>query len=258
MCLILFAYQLHPNYPLVLAANRDEFYQRPTEPVHWWLETPDLLAGKDLQAGGTWMGLTRSGRFAAITNVREPGRKTEQAKSRGLLPLDFLQGDVSASDFSAQLEQSRDQYNGYNLLFGEIGDLHYFSNRHSQQSLQPGLYGLSNARLDTGWPKVERGKEMLRQKLAQQKLSTDELQQILATTDIAPDDQLPDTGISLEWERLLSAICIQGENYGTRSSTVLLVDKQGHVCFHEKQIAPHNSSESRIKFKLDPPNKIHS
>lgn len=252
MCLILFAYHVHPNYPLVLVANRDEFYRRPTQPAHWWPESPDLLAGKDLQAGGTWMGLTRSGRFAAITNVREPGRKTEQAKSRGLLPQQFLQGKVSTDAFSTQLKQSRARYNGYNLLFGEVGALHYFSNRHPQRQLQPGIYGLSNADLDCSWPKVELGKQMLRREISKSKLVTDKLQKILASTKIAADTQLPDTGISLEWERLLSAICIQGDDYGTRSSTVLLIDKQGQVNFHEKQIAPHNSTETRIDFELIP------
>ncbi len=255
MCLILFAYQCHPDYPLVLAANRDEYYQRPTQPAHWWEEAPELLAGKDLQAGGTWMGVTLSGRFAAVTNVREPWRKTESATSRGQLPQHFLQQEISAEAFIKQLERSRDRYNGYNLLFGQIDELHYFSNRNPQQRLQPGIYGLSNASLDTAWPKVKRGKELLRRQMPQSKLTTDRLQTILTSTEIAADEDLPATGISLEWERLLSAICIQGEIYGTRSSTVLLIDQQGRVSFHEKQIAPHNSTETRIDFELTSPDQ---
>lgn len=258
MCLILLAYKIHPRYPLVLAANRDEFYQRPTEPAHWWREAPDLLAGKDLQAGGTWMGLTRGGRFAAITNVREPGLKTDQAESRGLLPLQFLQGKMSARDFSVQLEQSGNRYNGYNLLFGKTDDLRYFSNRHRQQQLQAGIYGLSNAGLNTDWPKVEWGKERLQRELERPVPTTDALLDLLSSTEIAADDQLPDTGVSPDWERLLSAICIRSKDYGTRSSTVFLIDKQGRVNFHEKQIAPHNSRETRIDFQIDSRDEFHS
>ena len=250
MCLILFAYHYHPEYPLIVAANRDEFYSRPTQAAHWWPETPQILAGKDLEAGGTWMGVNLKGRFAAITNIREPQVKTAASNSRGLIPQRFLSGTDSLDRFSAKLAVTRSKYNGYNLLFGDHEQIYYFSNRGKMQNLQPGLYGLSNAQLDTAWPKITLGKRHLQEKMKQNKLTTDELMPVLSSDKIAADEQLPDTGVNLEWERLLSSIRIRGNDYGTRSSTILLIDKQRQVRYHEKQLGAKKETETKYSFVL--------
>lgn len=235
MCLILLAYQVHPEYPLIVAANRDEFHHRPTQPAQWWPEAPQLLAGKDLQADGTWMGISKTGRFAAITNVREPHVTTTASCSRGLLPRRYLEEDLEDQQFARILQQTKNQYHGYNLLFGTSERLFYFSNRQARwQPLTPGIYGLSNAQLNTPWPKVETGKFLLEDHIAKVNLHTESLLDILATKTIASDDCLPSTGVSLEWERRLSAIHITGPDYGTRSSTALTIERQQQVNFHKK------------------------
>lgn len=252
MCLILFAYHCHPDYPLVLAANRDEYYQRQTLRAHWWPECPDLLAGKDLEAGGTWMGMTRRGRFAAVTNVREPHLTAPASCSRGLLTRRYLEEDIDTRRFCGLLQETWNQYRGYNLIFGEVNELFYFSNRGGQPvQLKPGFYGLSNAQLDTPWPKVIRGKQLLKHQLAEKQLDSSKLLSILASTDQAEDTQLPTTGVSLEWERRLSAIRITGPVYGTRCSTALIIDRHRHVIFQERQLAPEPGEEIRFSFHLD-------
>jgi uncharacterized protein with NRDE domain len=251
MCLILFAYHSHPVYPLILAANRDEFYQRKTLNAHWWSECPDLLAGRDLEAGGTWMGVTRTGRVAAVTNVREPQMTSPAPCSRGLLTRRYLEEDLDDERFSGLLQQTQDQYRGYNLLFGNFSKLHYYSNRGNKPALlSPGIYGLSNAQLDTPWPKVQQGKKSLIKLLDTSRLDTEKLHTILESKEIVVDNLLPSTGVSLDWERKLSAICISGPDYGTRSSTVLLIDQQGSVQFHEKILAPEPAREFRCNFQL--------
>lgn len=251
MCLILFAYRCHPEYPLILAANRDEYYQRDTRAAHWWPGRPELLAGKDLEAGGTWLGITREGRIAALTNVREPHLTAPASCSRGLLTRRYLEEEIESKRFCGLLQETWDQYRGYNLIFGDIGSLHFFSNRGNKpRRLTPGIYGLSNAQLDTPWPKVQKGKELLRKQLAKPWQETSELLDILAATEVAEDSQLPSTGVGLELERRLSAIRIIGPDYGTRCSTALVIDRQGQVRFHEKPLAPDPGEEVRIQFKL--------
>jgi len=253
MCLILFAWRCHPEYPLIVAANRDEFYRRSTAAAHWWPEQPDLLAGRDLEAQGTWMGVTRRGRFAAVTNVREPQLVLPSALSRGELTRDYLESDTEEQDFSRQLQETRALYSGYNLLYGSRDGLSYYSNRLSAPlALKPGLYGLSNARLDTPWPKVQRGKAQLQKLLARDEFETTDLLRILDDSRIFPDNLLPATGVSLERERQLSALRIAGIDYGTRSSTALLVNRLGQVILHEKQLAPQPTSDLRFSFALQP------
>ena len=250
MCLILLAYLKHPEYPLIVAANRDEFYSRGTLPAHWWPETPQLFAGKDLKAQGTWMGISRNGRFAAITNVREPLRKRIAPLSRGKLPRNYLEAEISDQQFSHQLEQDKQLYQGYNLLYGTEKKLYYFSNRHcSIKSLAPGIYGLSNAQLDTPWPKVETARALFRNELSSQTLTSERLLDILSSPATYPDSQLPDTGLSREWERKLSAIRITGQEYGTRSSTALLVKYDGEITFHERTFPPGSPKDVRISFR---------
>lgn len=251
MCLILFAYKIHPNYPLVLAANRDEYYHRPTREAQWWPEAPHLLAGQDLEGGGTWMGITRGGRIAAVTNVREGLPVPGEYRSRGFLPLDYLNHQGDDSSFSARVHDSKDSYRGYNLLFGSIAQLHYYSNRREDLApLKAGIYGLSNAALDDPWPKVKLGKDRLKQALSCPHPDPDKLFALLADESIAADSELPQTGVSRELERLLSATLIRGENYGTRSSSVLMIDKEGQVTLLEKDRAPKGGPAREFQFSI--------
>ncbi|NJM10791.1 MAG: NRDE family protein [Synechococcaceae cyanobacterium SM1_2_3] len=231
MCLILIAYRCHPRYPLLVAANRDEFYDRPAAPLGFWHDLPQILAGRDLQKGGTWMGVTQNGRFAALTNYREPSRVMPDAPSRGCLVSDYLCSVESARVYLDRLAWTAEIYNGFNLLLGDAGQLYYYSNRGGgQRVLTPGIYGLSNHLLDTPWPKLERGRRALGQLLDRQvALTPDDLLDVLTNCTPAPDEDLPDTGVSLEWERWLSPIFIDAPGYGTRCSTALLLDASGRA-----------------------------
>lgn len=241
MCLILFAYQVHPEYKLVMAANRDEFYERPTARANWWSENPDLLAGKDLQAGGTWLGMNKSGRFAALTNYREPGKVIPDAPSRGALATDFLtQEEAPAAYFDALYAQGH-AYNGFNLLAGNADQLWHYSNRAGRPALlMPGIYGLSNHLLNTPWPKIRRGRDQLTQVL-KSAFSAEDLFGLLRDKQVAPVQQLPDTGLSLEWEETLSAMFIESPTYGTRVSSVLMIDHQNQVFFEERAYMPEGA-----------------
>lgn len=239
MCLILFAYKAHPEMKLIMAANRDEFYQRPAAQARWWEDKANVLAGRDLQANGTWLGVSREGRIAALTNYREPGNLISHAPSRGALVSDFLTGTETPADYLATLHPKGSQYNGYNLLTGTPDTLHYHSNRAGEpRKLEPGVYGLSNHILDTPWPKVRSGKSTLRAALLKNALETDQWFEMLQNPELAPDSQLPDTRISTEWERMLSAMFIQGESYGTRVSSLLMIDNQNNVYFEERAYIP--------------------
>jgi uncharacterized protein with NRDE domain len=238
MCLILFAHEAHPQYKLIVAANRDEFYARPAARVDWWPEMPDVLAGKDLQADGSWMGIHRSGRFAALTNYREPGKFLPEAPSRGALVTDFLSGADSPAAYLETLADRGQEYNGFNLLTGDAGQMGYYSNRAGKpQLLAPGVYGLSNHLLNTPWPKIRRGRQQLEAAMGTD-FDADDLFTILRDPQMAPDHQLPDTGVSLEWERMLSAMFIESPVYGTRVSSVLLVDRQDRVFYEERAHVP--------------------
>lgn len=209
----------------MLAANRDEFYQRPSTPVHVWPSHPQVLAGQDLTAGGTWLGMTRNGRFAALTNFRDPANIRTDAPSRGALVVDFLTGIQSPADYMAAVAQHGERYNGFNLLVGTWDELWYYGNTEGQapRSLPPGTYGLSNATLDTPWPKVLAGKIALENLLAttNSHAPTALLDLLLDETE-APEDALPATGVPLELERLLSRLCIRSDHYGTCCQSVLL------------------------------------
>ena len=253
MCLILFSYQTHPHFPLILAANRDEFYERPTERAHWWEDSPRLLAGKDLKAGGTWMGVHQSGKIAALTNIRDLSKpQKENAPSRGEIVTNFLLGVQSPEAFVQDLGRVGDAYNGFNLLAGYVDDLYWYSNESlAYKKVSPGIHGLSNHLLDTPWPKVEKGKAALTE-LVDREIDIEALFHMLYDQEIAPDAQLPATGVSLEWERVLSAMHIRSEGYGTRVSTVILVDKQGKVYFEERAFVPKGES---LVFSLHFPTK---
>ncbi|MCU1806995.1 NRDE family protein [Cytobacillus firmus] len=250
MCLILFAYKVHPKYKLIVAANRDEFYERPTAPAHFWEDHPHILAGRDLRKMGTWMGVTENGRFAALTNYRDPNEVTEGKRSRGDLVADFLKGSASPADFMNRASEHRSSYPGYNLLAGNLEELFYYSNVEDRvELLQPGIYGVSNHVLDTEWPKVKKGKEGLTALLdnAEGNL-TEDLFTLLQNADSAPDERLPKTGVSLEWERILSPLFIKSDGYGTRSSTVLLMSKD-EIFYKERVHIGEDRQEQEFIFK---------
>ncbi len=235
MCLIALAVDAHPRYQLVVAANRDEFFEREARPADFWSEHPDLLAGRDLSAGGTWMGLTRQGRFAALTNVRDPEQAKPNRPTRGHIVRDaLLTRDEEA--FLENLRSTRERYNGYNLLFGDVRRPRWYGNLLDESKiLEPGMHGLSNASLNTPWPKVERTRDALAELLKSE--PADPAEAILAFLHDgtqAPRDQLPDTGMGPELELFLSSAFIQSEKYGTRCSTALLVEKSGKVTFLER------------------------
>ncbi|MDF1526689.1 MAG: NRDE family protein [bacterium] len=236
MCLIVFAYKYHPHYPLILAANRDEFYERPTSRSHFWKDHPDLLGGRDMKHGGTWMGITKSGRFAAVTNYRERAVIRAHPLSRGLLVKDFLTNRDSPETFLNGIIPRAEEYRGFNLLLGDQASLIYYSNRSCKmQALKPGIYGLSNHLMDTPWPKLVRTRQALTAIIeGSDPISTEQLSNILYDKSPAADNELPDTGFELEWEKVLSSPFIVTPTYGTKASTVLLLDTDGQVTFTER------------------------
>ncbi len=237
MCLILFSYQAHPEYPLIIAANRDEFYKRPTKDLYLWPDSPHILAGQDAQEGGTWLGITSNGRFSALTNVRETTSPNE-VKSRGHLVVDFLRDNCSPETYLREVAKNHHLFKGFNLLVGDNQALFYYSNReHRIRELAPGFYGLSNHLLNTPWPKVTRGLTLFKSIVAEN-LSDTALLSLLENDNIAADHLLPDTGIGMDSERLLSPLFIKSEVYGTRSSAVILKERTGNIRFTEKRFGP--------------------
>lgn len=241
MCLIVFAWQVVPGAPLVACANRDEFYDRPTEAAAPWPEHPAIYAGRDLKGGGSWMGITtetHGGKFAALTNIRGPHERRLDAPSRGALVADFLAGSMSAPAYLASLAAAADAYNGFNLVLGDSSALYWYSNRgagdaRNGQPLAPGIYGISNGLLDAPWPKVVRTKAEFASLLCQG-APEDAYFEMLADTTRAPDVRLPDTGIDITLERMLSAVCIESPGYGTRASTVVKLYADAPSQLHEK------------------------
>ncbi|MEY2196076.1 NRDE family protein [Neobacillus sp. BF23-41] len=251
MCLIVFAYRVHPVYKLLVAANRDEFYGRPTAPAHYWEDRPDILAGRDLEKMGTWMGVTTSGRFAALTNYRDPKEETEGKRSRGELVADALKHKGSIKDYMQSLVKKKDLYPGYNLLAGDGTELYYYSNKGQELlKVEPGIYGVSNHLLNTEWPKVQKGKEGMSKIINGEQVELVEcLLSVLQNADQAPDELLPHTGVSLEWERMLSPLFIKSGNYGTRSSTVMLMsDKE--IQYVERVFTKDGISDQQYRIEL--------
>lgn len=240
MCLIVFAWQVIPGVPLVAAGNRDEFYDRPACPAGWWSDHPHIFAGRDLQGGGTWMGITREGRFAAITNIRAPAERRQDAPSRGALVANFLIGRMPAADYVAAIAPDAHRFNGFNLLVGDRDTLIWYSNRGEQDSrngqpLPPGIYGLSNDLLDVPWPKVVRTKAQFASLLCQM-APEDAYFEMLTDTTRAGDCRLPSTGVGLELERVLSAVCIESPDYGTRTSTVVKLFAENGAELNERPL----------------------
>lgn len=244
MCLIFIAINQHPDYPLIIAGNRDEFYRRPTAALSFWPEQPDILAGRDLEAGGTWLGVSRSGRIAAVTNYRDPSRTNDNAPSRGLLIRDYLADNSTPREFFLANEIRMARCNGFNLIFGDLSSLYYYSNRNEAPParLPTGLHAVSNHLLNTAWPKVEKGKAALAALLAEKgPLDVEAVFSILRDTEKAPDKLLPDTGVGPVWERLLSSIFIISDIYGTRSTSLITVNNAHEVSFMECTYTPDAS-----------------
>jgi uncharacterized protein with NRDE domain len=234
MCLIVFAWKAHPNFPLVVAANRDEFHARPTAAAGFWDDQPGILAGRDLKSMGTWLGVTRSGRFAAVTNYRDAPCAPRDPISRGLLASRYLESTSAPGAFARSVAADRAAYRGFNLLAGDRQEMWWLSNRGGEAlKLEPGLHGLSNHLLDTPWPKVTQGKARLLVALARAP-AVEPLLTLLSDTAEAAEADLPDTGIGVQRERLLSAARIVSPSYGTRSSSALVVGADGRVRFAER------------------------
>lgn len=263
MCLIVFAWRAHPDYPLILAGNRDEFYTRRTRPAAWWGQAVSLLAGQDEEAGGTWFGITRRGRVAALTNVRAPSERNPHAPSRGALVLAALQTPERVDRWLERHAHRTPVFNGFNLLAGDImpgagqagGSLHYYSNRLGTpvRPLEPGVYGLSNAFLDTPWPKVTRAVAQFACSIAS-RVSIDNLLALMADREMARELELPSTGVPLDWERVLSAVQIRAKGYGTRATTALTVRTDGLVTFYERTFDaddPERWSDRHFEFMID-------
>lgn len=252
MCLILFAQNAHPEYPLVFAGNRDEFYDRPSAPAAFWDEAPHVLGGRDLKAGGTWLGITERGHWATVTNVRDQMPSRDDAPSRGHLVAEYLKDESAPEAYVQSVAENADQYNGFNLLVGTREETLYFSNRDGSPGfVTDGIHGMSNAQLDDPWPKVERGTSSLRAVLDDE-VTAERLLDILDDRRPAPDDELPRTGVGRKTERMLSPPFIEGDTYGTRTSTVILMHRSGAVTFVERSFDRGTPTESR-RFSFDIP-----
>lgn len=252
MCLAVLAIRALPDLPVVIAANRDEYHARPTAAAAPWKDDPDIVAGRDLQSGGSWMGMTRGGRYALVTNYRDPMSIRPHAPSRGKLVEDFLRGAAPPADYAAQVADKGADYNGFNLIVGDRDDTWYYSNRGGPpQALASGIYALSNHLLDTPWPKLARTKAAFTAILrAGATPDVDALFDALGDRSVALDAELPDTGIGLERERFLSSAFIVGLTYGTRSSTVVLLG-QRHCALYERRFAPDGTPAGRSSWNLE-------
>jgi uncharacterized protein with NRDE domain len=251
MCLILVAWRVDPRFPCVVAANRDEYHGRPTAEADWW-PGGRILAGRDLQAGGTWLGVTRTGRFAALTNFRDPAAAAApEAPSRGTLVSDFLSADWPVSEGLAEMARRGARCRAFNLLLSDGRELGVYESTTGQaRILEPGVYALSNHLLDTPWPKVRQAKSRLAEALAALP-SAAAMLDLLRDTEPAPDDQLPRTGVSLEMERMLSSAFIVGESYGTRCSTVLTFGHDAAAVFGEWTWDPTGALAGLARYTFD-------
>lgn len=238
MCLIAFSWNPGAEMPLLLLANRDEFYERPSAPAQWWADAPGVWGGRDLRAGGTWLGMTPTGRFAALTNFRDGRQPPLRARSRGELVAGYLAADVGPREYAQDVMQRAAGYNGFNLVVGDIygatgggAAIWYCGNQTGVQarSLPAGLYGLSNAVLDTPWPKLTRLKARLAGVGQTREELVDACLAFLSDPTPADDTELPTTGVPTEWERALSSIFIVSPSYGTRAQTVLRADGDGRI-----------------------------
>lgn len=238
MCVILFSYRVDEKFPLVLLANRDERYDRPAARAAFWADFPEVFGGRDLTAGGTWLAVGEGGRFAAVTNYREPLVPATGKRSRGTLVPEFLTSAESPNSYLKSVAERAHEFAGFNIIAGRIDgtadEICWFANRGDAGvvTLKPGIYGVSNHLLNTPWPKVSRGRDFLMRNRGRP--SPERSFDFLADRSEAPDDQLPETGLELDAERRLSAIFIASPNYGTRCSTYLKLDRSGRFDMEER------------------------
>ena len=249
MCLITFAYNAHPKYRFILAANRDEFYARPTAKAQWWQDHPEILGGRDLLAKGTWMAIHKNGRFAAVTNFRDIKNIRSDAQSRGDLPVNFLLSNETSSTYAQQVFENGAKYNGFNLITLENEMAHVSNYDSNANKLDAGIYGLSNALLDTPWPKVVNAKRMFSE-LIEEPFELEDLVKMMQNADLANDDELPETGLDYDREKALSAMCIRTPDYGTCCSTAITIDYEGQVAFLEKSYPVGERSDESVSFKF--------
>jgi len=241
MCLVLLAVRSHPGYRLILASNRDEYYERPAAPAGFWRESPRIFAGRDLREGGTWLGVTTEGRIGVITNYRDSSSRMPSGRSRGDLVVDFLRGEADPSDYLERLARVGHQYPGFNLIVGIADELYWYSNRGSKpERLHRGVHGLSNHLLNTPWPKVMRGKTSLAEIISRGGPMPEAVFDVLSDRTVPGDAELPDTGVGIDWERVLSPAFIVSPTYGTRSSSVVLIDWDGKLRFIERHFEPRS------------------
>ena len=253
MCLILFAWQQHADYPLVAIANRDEYYARPSRDAHWW-DGSDIFAGRDLEAGGTWLGVNRRGRFAAVTNVREPGSMTPGKRSRGELTRNYLAASDSAENYLQVLREQDQDYSGFNLLLGDGDALWFYSNRERRpRRVEAGVYGISNGHFDEPWPKLQSGRAALAAQLDKE-IEHSRLLEILTDNRVAGDHELPSTGVTLDIERLLSSRFIRSPDYGTRACSIVSIHRDGQLCFSEQNFSDAETRGQAVQetFKVTP------
>ncbi len=248
MCLIVFAWRPGHAQPLIVAANRDEFYARPSLPLAQWPDMPEVYAGRDQEAGGTWLGVNAAGRFAALTNIRDPHQPPAR-KSRGELVARFLSGSQPIGEYLADVNGRSIEYAGFNLLVGTQDELwHYSANQPEPVRLEPGVYGLSNAGLDTPWPKLLKAKAALSELLENPQPQA--LLALLSDPQTAPFAELPDTGVGLATESLLSSVFIASPSYGTRASTALIVNADGTRQMLERSFGPHGGRLGEVALNL--------
>ena len=241
MCLITFAYKVHPRYDLILAGNRDEFYARPTRKAQFWTEEgqPEILAGKDLTGEGTWLGVHKDGRWGALTNYRDMEAVKEDPPTRGELVMNYLKSDQTALQYLNSIKPDAQKYNGFNLLLGDAEGLYHMLNEEGTiNPVEPGIHGLSNASLDTPWMKLTKAKKELGEIISDKDLNKEVLFDLLLDEQKAPEQELPSTGLEPEMEKAVSSIFIKTENYGSRCSTLLLIDKAGNIDFTERRFIP--------------------
>ena len=253
MCLVLIAYQSHPGYPLIIAANRDEFFQRPAHSARYWEDHPQILGGRDLRCGGTWMAVDRRGRMAAVTDYREPSEQKQNLRSRGFLVTDYLLGDDSAQDYLRELSAHINEYDGFNIFAGDVSALYFYGSYLRQPlQMQSGVHGISNGDLDYPWPKVKKGKDALLKIIDEcDTIEQESLFAVLLDREVPDDKLLPDTGVGIKLERMLAPVFVSGGDYGTRSSTVLIMDSGKRVYFSERNFDAEGKQQESVEYEFE-------
>lgn len=249
MCILFFAINQHPKYPVIICANRDEFHKRPTKPMHWW-PNETILAGKDLQAGGTWLGLNNQGRFSALTNFRQPHLIDKNKQSRGDLVLQALAHQDN--EITTQLAKNSHAYNGFNLVFGQLTNLRCFDSvSQKQQVLSTGFHSLCNGALDDIWPKMALGQDKLADAIKDNTLDIEQLFTLMKSDQQAQTEHLPKTGVPLSWEQLLSSIFIVSPEYGTRTTNIITLDNEGIISVYDQSYNEQGECVNQQKFSIE-------